>query len=385
VVARLAGHAEAVARAAHLGPRPLRDRRQHLVGRSRQLLPEGQVEVVAGPLPRPDGEVAELEVTGTEAASVLLRRLEQQILARDVLREHAAVDAVGHRDQLATDERTAHPEERQDPAPGAALLADQVVRFVAEDLLDDPAPAAQVEERTVLVLAHEAVPARVLAREQLPDARRRAVRARADRVLFDDRFHASRLSGSPLQQLLDLVVAQLARLREDDDLADQPEADQLHTEGRENHPDDEDRLLRQPRLAAEFTHQRVDAERDSEQDRQHSEDAEEPERLLGEPRQEADREDVEDAPHVDADAVEAVAAALLAVTDLDLDDVEALPLRQHRQEAVHLPVDVDVLEDLVAHAADARVEVVEPDAHRDAQHPVEEARLQAVQPRIDAR
>ena len=160
-------------------------------------------------------------------------------------------------------------------------------------------------------------------------------------------------------------------MREDDELAQQPQREELQPEH------DQQRRQQQRRPLREFLaeEQPLDDDPGDEQgangEQAEPDHAEEPERLLGEANQEEDREDVQETARVDAGLVDAFVAVLRGLPDVDLADAEALAVGEDRQEAVLVAVELDLLQHAAVAGAGAAAEVAELEAGNGTEQAVE--------------
>src|SRR5579863_2616630 len=112
-------------------------------------------------------------------------------------------------------------------------------------------------------------------------------------------------------------------------------------------------------------------------DAQSAEAAEEMQRAAHVAEQEADGEQIEEDAEGAADAVVALAALAIHVLDRDFADGRAIPRGERGNEAVHLAVERDVLDDFAAIGLEGSAEVVDVDAGEPGHEPVGAARRNA--------
>ncbi len=187
-------------------------------------------------------------------------------------------------------------------------------------------------------------------------------------------------------QLVPHVVAlRVLHLRADDHLAQEPRQERLRAEEEE-----EDAEYQQWATADRLSKRQFD-DREVGQDQEADEEANRPQpakkdhRSLREARDEHDGHEVQEAAEVAFQSELRPAVEPGAMVDhLLLDLRVALPLREERDVAVELAVDVDAPDDVRAVRLDATVEVVQRDATGHTGDPVEELRWEALLPRIVA-
>src|SRR5260221_2197429 len=184
---------------------------------------------------------------------------------------------------------------------------------------------------------------------------------------------------------LDAVLAQVARLGVDDDLPHQAEADDLHAEDEHEPPDHEQRTVVDAAVVQPVLDADVGAHGRAEEREQTAERAEEAQRLQRELREKEIPDDVEQPRRVDADPKEPRPAPFADVADLELRHAEALAEGDRRQEPVHVAVEVHLVEHFPTERAERAVQIAHLDVDDAPRDPVEERRLEPVQPRIDAR
>src|SRR5207244_2424624 len=126
------------------------------------------------------------------------------------------------------------------------------------------------------------------------------------------------------------------------------------------------------RLAVDLEHGQIDQHREAEGAEEKPEPTKEMERPVPVAPDERHRQEVEEATQVALDAVAGAAVLAWAVVHGQLGDAMAAVVGEHRDEAVQLAVEAQILEDLGPVSLQAAVEVVQPQARDAARHPVED-------------
>ena len=170
-------------------------------------------------------------------------------------------------------------------------------------------------------------------------------------------------------------VRRLRRAQVHDELCNQPRGEDLHPDHHAQHAQNEQRPLTD-RLSHHPQHAEVAEYDESTKADQRADATEKMRRPPLVLEQEEHREQVHQ-PAEETPAAELADAELARVVlHHDFPDFEALPVRQHRNEAVHLAVQAQVLQHHGAVRFEAAVHVVEPHAGEVAHHGVEDARRQ---------
>jgi len=158
-------------------------------------------------------------------------------------------------------------------------------------------------------------------------------------------------------------------VREDDELAEQAEREDLQAENQQQRCQQQCRSIGERLAEQHAIHSQVRDQHRADAERHGAEHAEEAQRLLGEAHQEEDAEQVEQVMHVLARPVDAPVAILRRLPHRHLADAETEPQREDRQEAMLVAVEIDFFEHLPPHRARAAAEIAQPRAG----HPVDEA------------
>src|SRR6185437_3322433 len=164
----------------------------------------------------------------------------------------------------------------------------------------------------------------------------------------------------------------VARVREDDELAEQPEREQLHPEHHEERGQEQRRPVSERMAEDEAVDRKPGDEQRAHEERRHPHHSEESQRLLREAHEEEHRADIEHPADVLPQPIATLQAIERRLPQLDLSHFEADTARQHRQEAMLVAVDIDLVEHPALHRPRAAAEVVEALAGDPCQEAMEE-------------
>src|SRR6185437_12713039 len=146
----------------------------------------------------------------------------------------------------------------------------------------------------------------------------------------------------------------VARVREDDELAEQPEREQLHPEHHEERGQEQRRPVSERMAEDEAVDRKPGDEQRAHEERRHPHHSEESQRLLREAHEEEHRADIEHSADVLPQPIATLQAIERRLPQLDLSHFEANTARQHRQEAMLVAVEIDLVEHPALHRPPAR-------------------------------
>src|SRR5215217_1797889 len=166
-----------------------------------------------------------------------------------------------------------------------------------------------------------------------------------------------------------------------DHLGHETQEQELHADRDEERPERQEWSM-PDRAAGELDARQVDADRGADPADEQPRAAEQVERAMPIAGEEEHGQQVEQAADAPLEPVSRAPVDARPVVHGHFRDAEAAVVREHRQVAMQLAVDVQVLDDLAAVDLEPAVHVVEPHAGHEPRHPVEDPRQRAARPRI---
>jgi len=174
-------------------------------------------------------------------------------------------------------------------------------------------------------------------------------------------------------------------VREDDELAEQAEREDLHPENQQQRGEQQRRTIRERLAEQQPIRTQVRDQHRADAERRSAEHAEEAQRLLGEAHQEENAEQIQQVMHVLARPVDPRVAILRRLPHRHLADAETEAHREDRQEAVLIAVQIDFFQHLAPHRARAATQVAQSRAGDPVDESMEGRAAEAVERIAEAR